>query len=437
MNNMISLHPRSGERPLDGLEKGIPGHAGTISIESTSHQNWNLLKEDLLLPVAVLKHDALLHNVRWMQRFVDESGVAIAPHGKTTMSPALLDLQLAAGAWGITVATVHQLQVARQFGFSRIVMANQLVGRSGIEYVLEEMKRDPNFEFWCLADSTQNVERLAEAAQRIGAGRPLRLLLEIGYADGRTGCRDQATAIEVARAIAAASPYLALGGIEGFEGLMGGGTLADNVGRVEAFLDRVVAVAAICARQDQFAPGEVILSLGGSIYYDIVAERLREADIGRPTKVVLRSGCYITHDDILYRRVFDALRARRPELAAMDGGLRPALEVWAYVQSRPERAKAILGFGKRDASYDDLPVPLKWYRPGQALAAPASLPPGHRVTHLNDQHCHMVIPVDSPLAVGDMVAFGISHPCLTFDKWRVIPVVDDGYTCVSAIRTYF
>jgi D-serine dehydratase len=434
---MISLHPRSGERPLDEVEKGMPGHAGTIPIDAVGRQNWNLLREDLPLPVAVLKHDALLHNVRWMQRFVEESGAAIAPHGKTTLSPALFDLQLAAGAWGVTVATVHQLQVARHFGFSRILMANQLVGRSNIEYVLEELKRDPAFEFWCLADSTENVARLAEAAQRVGVDRPLRLLVEIGYAGGRTGCRDQETAIAVARAVAAAAPHLALGGIEGFEGLMGGGTLADSIASVDTFLNRVAAAAEVCASEELFAPGEVLLSAGGSIYYDLVATRLRAVDIGRPTKVVLRSGCYITHDDILYRRVFEALRQRRPELAAMDGGLRPALEIWAYVQSRPERGKAILGFGKRDASYDDPPVPLKWYRPGQSTAAPVSLPSDHRVTHLNDQHCHMIVPVDSPLAVGDMVSFGISHPCLTFDKWRVIPIVDDSYTCVSAIRTYF
>jgi D-serine dehydratase len=36
-----------------------------------------------------------------------------------------------------------------------------------------------------------------------------------------------------------------------------------------------------------------------------------------------------------------------------------------------------------------------------------------------------------------MVAFGISHPCLTFDKWQVLPVVDDDYGIVAAVRTFF
>jgi D-serine dehydratase len=91
--------------------------------------------------------------------------------------------------------------------------------------------------------------------------------------------------------------------------------------------------------------------------------------------------------------------------------------------------------GKRDVSYDDLPVPLKWLRPERGVSADVA--PGHEVTGLNDQHCHLRIPADSPLAVGDMVCFGISHPCLTFDKWQVIPVVDDDYNVISAVRTYF
>jgi D-serine dehydratase len=91
--------------------------------------------------------------------------------------------------------------------------------------------------------------------------------------------------------------------------------------------------------------------------------------------------------------------------------------------------------GKRDISYDDPPVALKWLRPGEGKPSP--MPPGHLVTGLNDQHCHMNLPADSPLAVGDMVCFGMSHPCLTFDKWQVICVVDDDYNLVSAVRTFF
>ena len=56
---------------------------------------------------------------------------------------------------------------------------------------------------------------------------------------------------------------------------------------------------------------------------------------------------------------------------------------------------------------------------------------------LNDQHAFLDLPPELPLAVGDMAAVGISHPCTTFDKWRLLPVVDDDYTVVEAVRTFF
>ena len=46
-------------------------------------------------------------------------------------------------------------------------------------------------------------------------------------------------------------------------------------------------------------------------------------------------------------------------------------------------------------------------------------------------------PAESPLTVGDMVAFGVSHPCTTFDKWQYMFIVDNNYRVVSAIRTFF
>ena len=78
---------------------------------------------------------------------------------------------------------------------------------------------------------------------------------------------------------------------------------------------------------------------------------------------------------------------------------------------------------------------IAWFRPG--ILAPLPMPADHRVVGFNDQHCHMLVPETSPLQVGDMVSFGVSHPCLTFDKWRVLLVVDDEYDVTSAVETFF
>jgi D-serine dehydratase len=424
---------------LDGSVKGIPGGAAGFPLRDIGGKGWNLLREDLPLPVAVLRRSALQHNGMWMREFLALSGAVIAPHGKTTMSPQLFRQQIADGAWAMTVATVQQLRVCRESGIARIVMANQLIGRTAMSYVLDEIKRDRDFDFYCLVDSVANVAQLAAAARKAAPGRPLQVLLEGGMAGGRTGCRDLAAALDVARAVKAAGPHLALRGVEGFEGLIHSDSPKDDAAAVARFLDFLGEIAVACEKDDLFAADTLILSAGGSAFYDIVVERFRRAGVKRDFLLVIRSGCYLTHDSKMYREAFDHIRERRPDIDRLGGGLEPAFEVWAYVQSRPERRKAILTMGKRDVSYDvDLPVPLKWFRPGAGGAnAMRGVPEGHVVTGLNDQHCHMTVPEDSPLAVGDMVGFGISHPCTTFDKWQVVPLVDDDYTVVSAIRTFF
>jgi len=434
----MSLHPtRPEEAPLNSCDKGIPGNATAVRLRDVPHQGWNVLREDLPLPVAVLKQDALMHNSQWMRNFVGHHGVHLAPHGKTSMSPGLFDLQLADGAWAITLATPHQIQVARHFGYRRILLANQLIGRSAIEYVLGELNADPTFDFYCLVDSLQSVEQLVRGARRSRSLRSLSVLVEMGYPGGRTGCRTVAQGLEVARAVAAHPDALRLCGVEGFEGLIRKSTPEETIHGVESFLGTVTELARSCEVGGLFADAPILLSAGGSAFFDLAVKALSQANLSRPSLVLLRSGCYLTHDSLMYTFAFDRMKIRSPEIAARGEGLRPVIEVWAYVQSRPEAQLAIAGLGKRDVSHDELPVPIAWFRPGSGASRPSPMPPGHRTTRLNDQHAYLDIPADSPLAVGDMLGFGISHPCLTFDKWRVMHLVDADYAVVDSVRTYF
>ena len=422
---------------LDDRVKGIPGGALPFPATEVGARGWNILREDLPLPVAVLKDKALRHNSRWMQRFVEASGAHIAPHGKTTMSPELFQLGLDDGAWGITLATVGQLQAARHFGLKRVLMANELVGKQAIRYVLDELARDEAFFFTCLVDSLDGVRILAEAARAHPVGRPLNLLLEGGFVDGRTGCRDFDEAIAIAEAVKAAAPDLALVGIEGYEGIIRRPDPRQAEVDVRAFLRYLINIARECDRRDLFAPGPVILSAGGSIYYDYVVDEFSRADLSREVEIVTRGGGYVSHDSGMYRTLFAEIVERSETARGLGQGLEPAIEIWAYVQSRPERELAILTAGKRDISHDvDLPMPLRWYRPGESNA-PHGIGPGHEITGLNDQHAYLKIPAESPLKVGDMVGCGISHPCTTFDKWRVMYVVNEDYDVVSAVTTYF
>lgn len=387
------------------------------------------------LPLAVLKEPVLANNARWIAQFAAKAGVSLCPHGKTTMCPEIFRRQLAGGAWGITLSTAHQVQVARDFGVSRILLANQLIDPAFIDYVAAELNKDPSFDFYCLVDSLEGVAVLRSRLTNTSCARPLQVLVEAGMIGGRTGCRTLEQALGVARAVRA-EPRLALRGIEGFEGIVPAAAMED-LSPVHAFLDFMGEVAVACAGEDLFAPAEIVLSAGGSAYFDIVARRLRDVRLSRPHRVVLRSGCYVSHDSDMYVAYFDAIE-RRSELArAVPGRLAPALQIFAYVQSRPEPTLALLSVGKRDCSYDHhLPRPVATMRPGRDQEM-SLLNESFEITALNDQHAYMRIPADCALSVGDIVILGISHPCTTFDKWDVLYGVDDTYNVVSAFKTYF
>lgn len=58
------------------------------------------------------------------------------------------------------------------------------------------------------------------------------------------------------------------------------------------------------------------------------------------------------------------------------------------------------------------------------------------IMQMNDQHAYMSIPADDPLAVGDLVGCGISHPCTSFNKRRLSLVADQHYNIVGSLRTF-
>ena len=93
------------------------------------------------------------------------------------------------------------VRAAREHGVPRIFSANELVGAADIRYVAAELRRDPEFEFYCLADSVAGVRLLAGRLAALGPdgpGRPVNVLVEGGMTGARCGVRDVATAVELA-----------------------------------------------------------------------------------------------------------------------------------------------------------------------------------------------------------------------------------------------
>jgi len=422
---------------LNDTVKGIPGGCVSFPVADIQQKKWNVLNSDMTLPLAILKRDVLEKNSRWMRDYTDLTGAKLCPHGKTTMAPQLFDLQLRDGAWGITASTSNHVAAYRQAGVSRILMANQLVGRQNIELIVRELKADRGFDFYCLVDSVDGLDLLLDVLHKAEMNRPLQLLLEIGMQGGRTGVRDPETAMAIARKIKAAEPLVSLRGIEAFEGIFDL-VKEDSAVPVEQLLEKVTIIAQTCDSEGLFGKGDIILTAGGSAYFDRVSQVFSKTSLSKKVCVVLRSGCYLTHDSGFYTRALDRMGKRSPEISDVEGKLSHALEVCAYVQSIPEPGLAIANLGRRDASFDmGLPIPLWRYGASQNDGQPEPLADGYSVKALNDQHAYIVLPKKSDIRVGDMVGFGISHPCTTFDKWQVLYTVDENYTVIDAVKTYF
>jgi D-serine dehydratase len=389
--------------------------------------NWNLLHEDLSLPSAVLYQDRLQHNLDWMQRFIAAYGVKLAPHGKTTMAPKLFEMQLKGGAWGITLATAQQTLVAHRHGVRRVLMANQLIGRENMA-IISRLLQDAEFEYYCLVDSAAQANLLGEFFSN--NARPLNVLLELGVPGGRTGIRDDQQLEATLAALQSWSTTLVLSGIELYEGVL------EDEALVRAFLERAVVVTRTLAAENRFQRAPILLSGAGSAWYDVVAAVFTAATFKDAVEIVLRPGCYLTHDAGMYREAQARIMQRNPIANQMRTGLLPALQVWAYVQSVPEPGKAIIAMGKRDAAFDaGLPTPALHYRPGDA--APKGAPAHWALTKMMDQHAFMQIDEEDDVHVGDMIGFDISHPCLTFDKWRTLPILNAEYRVVDVIQTFF
>ena len=403
-------------------ERGQKGRA----ISQTENGVYRLVDEDISLPVAIIKQSALTNNLNWMQSFADHHQVKLSPHGKTSMTPDFFRQQLENGAWGITVATPAQAEIAAMAGAKRIIMANQLVGKTNIA-IIEQLIREFDVDFYCCVDSPVNVQQLSQ--HFANTEQTLKVLIEFGVPGGRCGCRSPQEVLELAQTIQDA-PALSLAGIEVYEGVIHGDNAEQDI---RIFLKQALS-SVESLTSDGLITGQPIITGAGSAWYDVVAECLANLT---DYLAIIRPGCYAIHDTGIYldaqSKVLQRAQVNQGYACELGGDLESALEVWAYVISRPEPTKLVIGLGKRDVAFDaGLPIAERGYRNGEAISVK-----GLTATAVMDQHTFVETDGSSEIEVGDMIAFSTSHPCLTFDKWRYIAISDDDYQVTNWVETCF
>jgi len=419
---------RLADEPVDHRFKALPpdAEAAGLTVGALAAERRNLFTGGFTTPVLALSAESVEHNLALLETYSERHGLAFAPHGKTSMSPQLFARQLEYGAWGITAAVPHQARVYRAYGIQRIFLANEVVDEAALRWLGHELDTDPDVRFIVYADSVRGVELMDQALR--GTTRPLDVVVELGAGGGaRTGARTEADCAAVADAVAATTT-LRLVGVAGYEGEV---PQADGE-RVRAWLRRLTALAADFDKAGRFGSGldEIVISAGGSAWFDAVADVFAEIpELSRPALKLLRSGAYVSHDDGHYRHLTPFNRVPQ------EGALQPAFRLWAQVVSRPSPEQAFVNAGKRDAAYDlDLPEAqaVRDARTGDIRAAT-----GITVSGLSDQHGWVRTAPEADLEVGDWVGMGLSHPCTSFDKWQLIPLVTADGTVTDYIRTFF
>jgi len=421
---------------LTTSDTGLPERAAGLTVREFLATGPTL--DEFWTPLTVLDAAALTRNAATIQAWASAHGMELMPHGKTTMAPALWWLQLDAGATGLTLATPGQVRTARSFGVASIMLANALVAPRALAFIAAELA-DPDLTFRSWVDSIETVEAMERglAATDAELTRPIDVLVELGARGGRTGARTLDDAEAIARRVAE-SPVLRLAGVAGYEGSLGHDRTGHALVAVRDYLSDLLELHDTV--RDIAGDAEpLIVTAGGSAYLDLVADVFEpsiEADAaaGRRTRWILRSGASLLHDDGFYHGIspLDATRnhSRGPTLV-------PAMRGYARVVSHPEPGLALLDGGKRDFPYDEgLPVPF-----GRAaeLGGPEEPLVGASVSALNDQHAFLRSAGTLPVAIGDVVSLGLSHPCTAFDKRRWLPVVEGAGSTrvVDLVRTFF
>ncbi|WP_410567306.1 alanine racemase [Amycolatopsis sp. cmx-4-61] len=343
---------------------------------------------------------AVEHNAALMAAWAASHGAALTPHVKTTMSPEIVRLQVEAGAERLTVATVGQARTVLSWGYTSLLVANEVVDVLALRQLRNWLESD--LDIACFVDSPEGVALAQEVFAM--STRPLPVLAEVGVRGGRTGVRDKRSAHSLARLVHS-SPGLRLIGVAGYEGVVpnsrDGATTRAVREHCRRTAETFTELAQLCETP---AP---VLSMGGSAFPDIVvAETTGLVPDG---VLALRSGCYVTHDHGTYAAVSPLT------------GLKPAITVRAQVISAPEPGVVVLGAGKRELPHDaGLPVLLG----AQSVTGAATAVTGGRVTTLYDHHA--VVTGAPGLRVADVAELGISHPCSAFGRWDSFLLTRDG-----------
>ena len=184
-----------------------PSQAGTTSSSPypinefearIARKDFRDMTKDLLpTPCMVVDLDMFNANVKHMAETAKTSGVNVRPHVKVHKSVDVAKHQVAAGAVGLTCATIAEAELFSGAGIKGVLWTKQPVGVNNIQRAVALSKKDPTFML--VTDDAQVVEWLVEAADAYKT--KLRIAVSVFAGMNRQGIDGGQPAVELAQKV--------------------------------------------------------------------------------------------------------------------------------------------------------------------------------------------------------------------------------------------
>jgi D-serine deaminase-like pyridoxal phosphate-dependent protein len=274
--------------------------------------------DEIDTPALLVDLDAMESNLHRMAAFFEGKPVKLRPHFKNHKSPLLAQKQLAAGAIGITCATLREAEVLMSNGIRDILIANEIAGA-------RQIGRFADLSGQADLIAAIDNERVAVEMGSVSRARsvPLNVLVDINVGLNRCGCAPREPAVQLAKT--AVEQGLRVRGVMGYEG---------HLQAVPESPERNQLVREVCRSLVDSAkliesagiPVEIV-STGGTGTYMVGGVYPGVTDI--------QAGSYLLMDTIYVNR---------------GSTFTPSLTVLATVISRPEQNRVVLDCGVKALS---------------------------------------------------------------------------------------
>ncbi len=170
-------------------------------------------REELATPALVLDVEAAQRNIDKLAAALRDMGsTTLRPHYKTHKSPDLAAMQVAAGARGLSMATVWEAAVLAGASFDDLFVVNTVSHPAKIR-LLAELARDHRV----IVAVDEEANAAAHSAAAVQAGAMLGIAVEVDTGMDRCGVDTAEDAVRIARKVMDL-PGLRLEGITGYEG---------------------------------------------------------------------------------------------------------------------------------------------------------------------------------------------------------------------------